>query len=164
MMSTQIKRLEFNTIKTIKLINKDSLLQKVYNNTCDKYNYNSLLSSAEANILAEDTIKTLKDIYESIVLRSEQHSDIYVKIEIKNLKPRRYGKVQILADIKEQGGVATSLQETMLELADLKKIQGTLSSRGVSDRFNGTEKLTEAKQRIIKAAIRDLKKKLKAVK
>tara|TARA_R110000796_G_scaffold162503_1_gene279254 strand:- start:3720 stop:4232 length:513 start_codon:yes stop_codon:yes gene_type:complete len=161
--SAQIKRMEFNTIKTIKLINKDFLLQKVFNNTCDKYNYNTLLSAAEANILADKTIKGLKDIYESIVLMSGTHSIIYNKIEIKNSKPRRYGKIQILADIKEQGTSATPFQETMLELADLKAITGTLSTRGVSDRFNGTEKLTDEKQRKIKAAIRDLKKKLEPI-
>lgn len=162
-MNTEVNKLEFNTIKTIKLINCDNLLKKVYGNRYEKYSYNTLLPLAEANNLTDEAIQTLKDIFDSIVITSEFHTKIYNKLEIKRAKPRRYGKTQIQADIKVQGGVPTSLQETMLELADLKALTSTLLGRGTSDRFNGTQKLTDDKQRKIKAAIRDIKTKLKNI-
>lgn len=155
--------MEFNTIKTIKLINKDSLLQKVYSAKYEDYKFIPLLTSAEANTLADKAIDTLRSIYESIILTSTTHSELYNKIETEVKTPRRYGKTQINADIKAQGGKATPLQETMLLIADLKAICSTLSDRGVSDRYRGTEKLTLENQRKIKAAIRNLQTQLNPI-
>ena len=155
---------DFNPIKVIKLINKDKLLKKVYElKTSEDYNHNKTLSLAEANKLADETITILQDIYDSIVIQSHQkeYNEIKEKTEVK-IK-RRYGKNEIKADVEAQDGVATSEQETMLLLADLKAINSTLLDRGVSDIFRGTEKITEANHRTIKSAIRDLKKKLAPV-
>ena len=144
----------------MKLINKDSLLQKVYGGKYEKYNYTKLNSAAYANELADEAIKTLTDIYESIIFSSDFHVKLYNGIDITVKTPRRYGKNQIRFDIEAQGGVPTSAQETMLLLADLKAITSTLLDRGVSDRYKGTERISEANHRKIKSAIRDLKKKL----
>jgi len=159
----KIESLEFSTIKTIKVINKDGMLQKVYNAKCDDFNFTKLLTAAEANTLADETITSLRDIYDSIILVDDNHFGIYEKTNSTSITPRRYGKNQIKLDIQAQGGVPTSAQETMLLLADLKAITSTLLDRGVSDRYKGTERITEANHRKIKSAIRDLKKKLAPV-
>jgi hypothetical protein len=150
--------MEFNTIKTIKLINKDSKLQQVFNAKCDKYDYNGLLSAAEANTLADKAIETLKDIYESIILVSDTHFNHYDSINDKITTNRRYGKKQIQVDIKAQDGMITPNQTSMLLLADMKAAVATLHARGVSDRYKGTEKLTPTRLRKINAASRNFLK------
>jgi hypothetical protein len=161
-MSTK-KELEFSTIKTIKVINKDSLLQTVYSAKFEKYNHSKIIDEAYANQLADGAIEALRDIYDSIILHSDFHTTIYNTVTIEKSTPRRYGKKHIQEDIKTQNGVATPLQETMLLLADLKAVTATLHDRGVSDRFKGTEKFDDAKLRKINSAIRDLKIKLTPV-
>ena len=152
--------LEFNPIKTIRLINRDQLLQKVFSNKTGSYRFTPLLEAAEHDKLQPNEVLTLKNIHEHIILVSDSHKKLYEDMKIAPETPRRYGKVQIMADVKKQGGKATTLQETLVELGDLKAIVCTLSSRGVSDQFKGTNKLTEDKQRKIKAAIRDFKIKM----
>ena len=162
-MNGMIKKTEFNTIKTIKLINKDNLLKRVYSNQEGDFIYVNLIAKAKKNVLTKKNVKTLKDIYQSIILTSQTHREVYDKLKIKDSKPRRYGKIQINKEIAEQGGEVSGLQSTMLELADLKAITSTLLSRGTSDRFNGTNKFDEETQRKIKAIIRDVKVKLNPI-
>lgn len=157
------KALEFNSIKTIRLINKDPLLQKVHINKTGGYGFNTLLESAENGTLTPKEVECLETIHQDVILVSDRHKQLYQEIKIKPDTPRRYGKKQVLAEVKEQGGKATSQQETALEISDLKYLAATLNSRITSDRYKGTNKLTDEKQRIIKAAIRDLKKKLKSI-
>jgi len=152
--------LEFNTIKTIKVIQKDGMLQKVYNAKTDNFNFTKLLSEAEANTLADETIKTLNDIYVSIILIDDAQFDVYEKINGTRTTPRRYGKNQIKVDVEAQGGIPTSAQESMLLLGDLKAMTSTLLNRGVSDRYKGTVNFSDADHRKIKSAIRELKKSL----
>lgn len=156
------KTLEFNPIKVIKLINKEQILQRVHINHTGEYVFNTLLNSAEKNTLTPKEIESLETIFKDVVLVSDRHKELYegIKMSTKSETPRRYGKTQVLNDIKTQGGKATPFQETALEIADLKAIAGTLNIRITSDRYKGTEKLSEEKQRKIKAAIRDFKIKL----
>jgi len=157
------KTLEFNSIKTIRLINKDPLLQRVHIDKTGTYGFNTLLESAENGTLTPKEVESLETIHQDVILVSDRHKQLYQEIKIKPDTPRRYGKKQVLVEVKKQGGKATSQQETALEIADLKAIAATFNSRVTSDRYKVTNKLTDEKQRIIKAAIRDLKKKLKAI-
>jgi hypothetical protein len=67
--------------------------------------------------------------------------------------PRRYGKEKILADIKEQGGKATPLQNAMLKVNDLKNIYVNLTARGIKDMVGGTKLLTDEDSRKIVSVI-----------
>ena len=154
---------EFNTVKTIKLINKESLLKQVYETKSSDFNVSKLTEQAINHELADDVIQTLNDIYESVILIKKEYLDQYEKLVEKEKTPRRYGKNQILKDIEEQGGVATETQNTGLKLADLKAMLGTLQMRGVSDHYKGTKKLTRDNNRKIRSAIRDLEKALKPI-
>jgi hypothetical protein len=155
---------EFNAVKTIKAMHKDSLLQKVYiTQTKSHYDYNGLLTAAEANSLADTAIQTLQDIYDSIIVKSDSHTEIYNEIKLKANTQRRYGKNQILVDIEAQGGVATGRQTGMLSLARAKAITATLHDRGVSDQFKNTTKITDAKWRKVNSAVRDFENNLKSI-
>jgi len=157
------KTLEFNSIKTIRLINKDQLLQRVHIDKTGGYGFNTLLEAAENDKLTPQDIKNLKDIFNDIILVSDRHKTLYEEIKIKPDTKRRYGKKQIEVDIERQGGKATQLQNTMLNLAKLKAMQGNLALKGVSDQFNGTEKLSKSDLRAINAAVRDFEKKVKPI-
>ena len=160
-MSTET--LEFNALRTLKVINKDNLLQKVYINKAGNYGYTTLMSSAQANELADDVLTVLEDIFKEIIVKSDSHKKLYSEVTLKEKNPRRYGKAQIEADIKKQDGKATPLQKTMLALAKLKAMNGNLAMKGVSDQFKGTEKLSKSDLRTINAAIRDFEKKIKPI-
>ena len=160
-MSTET--LEFNALRTLKVINKDNLLQKVYINKAGNYGYTTLLGAAQANELADDVLVILEDIFKEIITKSDSHKKLYNEVVLKETQPRRYGKAQIQADIKKQDGKATTLQKTMLNLANLKAMNANLMSKGVSDQFKGTQKLSKEELRTINAAIRDFEKKVKPI-
>jgi len=154
--------LEFNTIKTVGTINKDKTLQRVYKNKFGNYNPSTLSQSAKINKLADETIQFLQNIFNDVISQKEDLLKIYNNIPEAKL-PRRYGKRQIEKDIKTQGGNITPLQRTMLYLNELKTIQINLTSKGTSDRFKGTQKLSKQDLTDINAAIRDLKIKLQHI-
>jgi hypothetical protein len=158
-----MKTTEFNTVKTIKLINKDDLLKKVYESKNSNFDGNKLKKQAVNNNLADEAINTLKDIFESVILQKKSFVDQYNKIEEKDRIPKRYGKQQILKDVKAQGGEATETQKTGLLLADLKAMLGTLQQRGISDHYKGTSKLTRDNNRKIRKAIRAFEKDVRPI-
>ena len=73
--------------------------------------------------------------------------------------PRRYGKVLIENDILKQNGESTELQKTMLALNDLKSMYINLNGKGTSDRFKGTNKISDADGKTIRAIVRTFRKK-----
>jgi hypothetical protein len=88
------------------------------------------------------------------VVKTKVESD---KVEL----PRRYGKEKIVQDIKDQGGVATSVQRAMLKVNDLKNIYVNLSNRGIKAMIGGDETiLSDTDCRTITSAITILERKL----
>ena len=154
---------EFNTVKTIKLINKDSLLKKVYESKNLTFDGNKLNDEATNNKLGDKALQTLKDIFESVILQKKSFIEQYEKIQVKDKSQRRYGKIQILKDIEAQNGKPTEVQSTMLLLGDLKAMLGTLQLRGVSDHYNGTTKFSRDNNRKIRSAVRAFEKSIRPV-
>lgn len=154
--------LEFNTIKTVGTINKDKKLQKVYLQKFGSYNPQQLTQQAKTNQLADNATEFLKEVFENVISSQDELREIYQNIP-EGKAPRRYGKQQIQADIKTQGGLVFPLQRTMLNLAELKALQGNLASKGVSDFFKGTQKLSKQDLKDINAAIRDFQKKVEHI-
>lgn len=154
-----METLEFNTIKTVGTINKDNKLQKVYLKKFGSYNAQQLTQQAKSNQLAETAIEFLKEIFDDVISSQDELREIYNNIP-EGKVPRRYGKQQILDDIKTQNGLVYPLQRTMLNLAELKALQGNLASKGVSDFFKGSQKLSKQDLKDINAAIRDFKQKV----
>jgi len=68
-------------------------------------------------------------------------------------KPRRYGKSKILSDIENQDGLASSLQNLMLSINDLKNTYVNLSNITISDYFNEKKILSNSDCDIIKKII-----------
>lgn len=157
-METAVK--EFNVLKTIALINRESILKNVFNATLktNTYNYSTLVSDVIGKTLSEDKLKTLKDIYENIIVKT--YSQQYGEISLEEKTPRRYGKNKIISDIIAQNGFTTELQKTMLALNDLKLMYINLNGKGVSDQFRGTTKLSDEDNRAIRAAILTFEKKV----
>lgn len=101
----------------------------------------------------EEIVKEpIKDIIKDKV-SSKKESDV----------PRRYGKVKILSDIKEQGGKATNPQLTALAVNDLKNIYVNLSNRLIKDMLLEDKILTDEDMREIRSAIKIVEAKLKLI-
>jgi len=154
--------LEFNTIKTVGTINKDDKLQKVYLSKFGSYNASQLSQQAKSNQLAETAIEFLKEVFENVISQQDELRDIYSNIPEEKI-PRRYGKKAIEADIKKQGGLVLPIQRYMLNMATLKALQGNLASKGVSDIFKGTQKLSKQDLADANAAFRDFENKVKHI-
>jgi hypothetical protein len=157
-----METVEFNTIKTVGTITKDKNLQKVYKEKFGNYNPQQLTNKAKTNKLADDAINFLKDVFNDVITNKEELLEIYKSVP-QGKSPRRYGKQQILIDIKNQNGAISPQQRTMLKLADLKALQGNLASKGVSDIFKGTQKLSKQDLKDINAAIRDFEQKVQHI-
>jgi SpoVK/Ycf46/Vps4 family AAA+-type ATPase len=147
------KELEFNAIKTIKVINKDTLLQTVYSAKVENYQRNEILEKAKTNELNEKQIEGLKDIFDTIILHSDFHTTIYNTMKIKDATPKTYGKIKLLKDIEKQDGKPTAEQTTLLLLADIQRIKNTTTYNCISDYYKQTNKISpEQHQQIIKAS------------
>lgn len=159
----EAQTLEFNTIRTVGTINKDGVLKKVYEKKFGEHNHQILRQKAINNQLANDAIEFLKNVFEDVISKKQDLVEIYNKIELESKTPRRYGKSQIQKDITAQGGTATPLQNCMLSLAKLKTLNCNLLDKGVSDRYKGTNKLSDSDLRTINAAVRDFEKKIEKI-
>lgn len=155
--------LEFNTIRTVGTINKDSMLKRVYEKKLGEHNHAKLKEQAANNQLADETIEFLKSVFVDVILQKPELIDTYNKVELNTTTPRRYGKVQIMNDIDTQGGVATNLQNTSLNVSDLKTITLNIAAKLTSDHYRGTKNFSNDDLKSINALIRDFKKKSESI-
>lgn len=102
--------------------------------------------------ISEKVQEPIKDIIKDKV-SSKKETDV----------PRRYGKVKILSDIKEQGGKATNPQLTALAVNDLKNIYVNLNNRLIKDMLLEDKILTDEDMREIRSAIKIVEAKLKNI-
>jgi len=143
---------EFNAVKILKLVNKDTLLKSVYNEDNEPFNLKALTTQAIDETLSDDILGSLKSIFDVICNRDTYLED-YNKIEDEK-RYRRYGKIQIQKDIIAQDGIATEIQLTMLSLGELKSAQINLQGKGTSDHYYDTEKISVKEGKAIRAAVR----------
>ena len=155
-----MKTTDFNIVKTLKLINKEPLLNEIFKSDYPDFNHMNYKGKAEKGTLGKEVVDSIEEIFTSIVKNREEFLSEYETIEVVEATPRRYGKVQIEKDIKEQGGIANDLQLMMLDVNDIKSMQINLIGKGTSDRYKGTEKLSMADIKVIRAAILTFKKKV----
>ena len=135
--------LEFSTIKTKRLVNKIPILKNMF----------GVLKETESDEVA------LKEIFMEIIEPKDIYREQYDKLPLVEKTPRRYGKVLIENDILKQNGESTELQKTMLALNDLKSMYINLNGKGTSDRFKGTNKISDADGKTIRAIVRTFRKK-----
>ena len=135
---------DYNHIRIIKLINKDSLLQKVYTGSVEKWQFRKLIEAAKDDRLTPEQSKGLENIYVSVLYSSEFHMELYNDTkEVRRKTPTRYGKKDLQADIAAQDGKATPIQETLLLVAELTTLKDRLSKRCINDHYRGTEQIPE---------------------
>lgn len=154
---------KFNAIKTIKLINKDILLKNVFDDGNEAFNQMTLLAQAKKGTLSIEVADTLSEIFENIIKNRETFLADYIKLEVSEKHPRRYGKVQIDRDIESQGGQATGTQLTALAINDLKNMFLTLQNKIVADQYRQVGNISDADGKLVRNAIRTLEKQLKPV-
>jgi hypothetical protein len=116
--------------------------------------------------VAEPISETIEEVSEEIPKNVEIVEEP-IKDKVSSNKeselPRRYGKVKILADIKEQGGKATNPQLTALAVNDLKNIYVNISNRLIKDMLLEDKILTDEDMREIRSAIKIVEAKLKHI-
>ena len=156
--------IKFNTLKTLSTINKDSNLKKIFERKFGTYNFIKLKNDILSNKLNREISSFMESIFLEVISNKEDLLKIYGKVELKTKTPRRYGKIQINKDILKQGGIATELQLSMLNLAHLKTITLNLLDKGVSDHYRGTDNFTLENLKLINSAIRDFEVKMKKIK
>jgi len=154
-------QLEFNPVKILKLINKDNLLKSVYNEDNEPFNLKALTTQAVSETLSDDTLGSLKSIFDEVICHRDTYIEDYLNMDAVDKTPRRYGKTQILKDIKDQDGQKTVLQSGMISLNELKSAYINLQGKGTSDRYKNTEKLSEKEWKAINAAVRTFMKSVK---
>ena len=153
------------------------LLESIFNNVIlAKPNLIESYKRLGGEDLVEETstnelVKPVKDIIKDKV--SSITKDVKIKKlqgskpgfggVIENSVPRRYGKVKILSDIKEQDGKATNAQLTALAVNDLKNIYVNLSRRLIKDMLLKDKILTDEEMREIRSAIKIVEAKLKHI-
>jgi glycerophosphoryl diester phosphodiesterase len=154
--------LDYSEIVTLRVIEKN---EDLYNIFTDEVNisFNLLKSLIKEDGLSIETKKTLKDIFEQVILNNKKLIKTYLELSKPtdpNEIPRRYGKEKILKDINKQGGNPTLVQRAMLRVNDLKNIYAVLSSRGIKDMVTGTNTLSDVDCRDIISAITIIERRL----
>lgn len=187
----KLKEVEYNETLTIALIEKDTQLKSIFGADL-KLSFEMLTTLSKANKLSKDTQELIRSIFDDVILTQTDLINRYqflaktngivlaetttnevveptieeikaVKPKKENALPRRFGKLEILKLVQEQGGKATPLQTAMLRVNDLKNAYVTLSNRGISDMLGGTTLLSDEDCRDITSAIGILENKLKQI-
>ena len=134
-------------------------------NLIDLYKRLANQNSIEINVV--EPVVEEKETIEPVIIEPviiEPAPVVKVKKETKeSTLPRRYGKVKILEDIKEQGGKATNQQLTALAINDLKNMYVNLSNRLIKDMLLEDKVLTDEDMRDIRSAIKIVESKLKHI-
>jgi len=161
--------LTFNAFKTLSVIEKDTILDTLFREET-KIGYDILKKQAKKGELAPELEKTLKGIFDSIIIISSELPTLYNSIGLTTKKravkkekdiPRRYGKSKIKADIKMQGGKPSVIQVTALKVQELKNLYVKLEARVNKRMFTDTSNLTDKDCRDINASIDTIIKKTK---
>jgi hypothetical protein len=187
-METNTQTLEFDLLNTLALMNEEVSLSGLLKGKTD-LTLPTLITTAKKGLISEDLNKYIEDIFNKIIINREQYLDRYRYLSTKEVVaeakpkpnkqpkedekefklPRRYGKDDIVDDIKDQGGKPTELQTAMLCLNDIKNLTIRLQNRGISDIFTdkgviiGDKKLSSKDCRNIISTTETILKKLKPI-
>jgi hypothetical protein len=160
--TTEKNKVEFDLIKTIKTIQDDKVLDEIFTNGKD-ISYNMLYTLAKSNSINPETTTTLENIFNQLILNNKKLLEKYIAYEDKPVKlSKHYGKKRILKDI-EKNGVMTELDRAMLSLNNLRNITSKLRARGIKDKVNGTNILSESDCRTIVATVRIVENNIKKI-
>jgi hypothetical protein len=161
----------FDLIKTLMVIESDKDLTEVLRTEYGT-EFPLMYAMARDGGMKKKAEKFIRGIFEKLITTKPNYLEKYMGIENvnevlvkdKNLAlPKWYGKKNIDADIKAQGGKMTEVQRAMLRTNDLKNIFSKLSRKGISDMLGGTEKLSDTDCKTIIASIDTLEKKLRGI-
>lgn len=157
----------FDVVKTLSVIGTDEDLKSMYN---EKFGTDIKLAiaSAKEDLIKAGAKKFIKSIFTEVILKRKSLLDMYVSIsdtavveDTKKKLPRRYGKMEILKDVEEQGGKPTEIQRMLLKVNDLKNDYAKLNRLGISNMLGGSDSLSDNDCREIIGAINNLENKIK---
>jgi len=183
----KIMDLEYDELITLAVIESDEDLKEIFYDDV-KISYNMLLTLSKENKLNKETKEFIRKIFDKLILINKQLINKYVLLaegESKNVMkqeetppviqepkepekkekilPRRYGKMNIVKDIQNQGGKATNAQLAALEVNDLKNIYINLNNRLINDLLTDNPRLNDEDYRDIRSAIKIVKTKMKNI-
>jgi hypothetical protein len=183
----KIMDLEYDELITLAVIESNEDLKEIFYDDV-KISYNMLLTLSKENKLNKETKEFIRKIFDKLILINKQLINKYVLLaegESKNVMkqeetppviqepkepekkektlPRRYGKMNIVKDIQNQGGKATNAQLAALEVNDLKNIYVNLNNRLINDLLTDNPRLTDEDYRDIRSAIKIVKAKMKNI-
>lgn len=157
------KQAEFDVFKTLHVIENDKALDSVFRDDDSQVSYSMLRTMAKQKTLKPETLETLEQIFEHLILKNPTVLRKYEKLssepEKKRKVPKHYGKNRILSDI-ESNETKTELDRAMLALNDLRNVYSKLKNRGIKDKTLGTKILTRDDCRNIIATVRIVENKL----
>lgn len=180
----KIMDLEYDELITLAVIESDEDLKEIFYDDV-KISYNMLLTLSKENKLNKETKEFIRKIFDKLILINKQLINKYVLLaegESKNVMkqeetppvieepkepekkektlPRRYGKMNIVKDIQNQGGKATNAQLTALSVNELKNLWANLNARMVKELLSENQTLTDVEYREIRSTIKILKNKI----
>lgn len=160
-----LQDIEFNAYKALAVVEADKDLSGIFRDDI-KTDYALLRPMAQTNTLPDNVSKILKNLFEKVILTQKALISIYQKVEVAKKErklPRRYGKVQLMEDIKKNGGKKTDLQRAMLSINELRNIYVNLLARCIKDYIGEAGLMSASECRDIVATVETVKKKLKPV-
>jgi hypothetical protein len=191
METTQTIETKFDLFKTLYLIKTEQELLDVYDMGV-KISIQTTITNAKNNLIGDETLIYLKDIFTHIILNNVKFLDKYNRvnssktltavttntipptppIELSEKEypiPRRYGKEKIVDDVKKDNRKLTVIERALISCNNIKNIHVNLERRLIHDLFvdrediDGDKVLTDGECRDIIAIAELMTNKLKAL-
>ncbi len=172
--------IEFDLYKTLYLIKTNDDLFSVYEMGISD-SLDETLFFIKNNSLSESVYGYLHEIFTSIILVEEKYLTIYnsinhsyetpkqIVVSKSFILPRRYGKNNIIKDIKSENRKSTQIERTMFAINEIKNVYCNLERKLIHDLFVERNEikeeyyLTEEEYRDIIATQELLSNKLKKI-
>lgn len=172
-------QLVFDSFYTLSVIESDSILTEIFLDGVSNLTMDKIKNLLSSNTLPDEIKERLNNIFLEIICKNRAPYDQYVKIssgqiEMKNENkstdnniptkknrklPKHYGKKRILEDVQSNNQV-TELDRAMLALNTLRNIYTKLKNRGIKDKTNKTNILSDSDCRDIIATVRIVENKV----
>lgn len=177
-----MKNLDFDLVRTIKVIQMDKDLNTIFTKNFlegKDESFETVLNAAKNGLMAVEASQYAESIFTDIILKRKSLTELYsrnvapaketvVKTsvakapKVKKL-PKEYNKIRIVADIKENDGVATEFHKAMLALNEMKNMRAKLNAKGNRQRYADGKPYTDAECREIIAVVQIMKNRLSKI-
>lgn len=155
----QIDGLVYNDLKTLYLIENNDELTQLFRFDSN-LSFNLLRTMIKEKTLTTNLNEILEGLFNSVICTKQKYADTYkgldehfAKQEKTKKYPKWYGKEKVEAEIKANGGVATTQQRGMLAINDLKNTWSQLNALGIKDTLGDTRVISDESWRVLIATV-----------